>query len=131
MKCVECGCEISTNAKFCPECKCNTKPAKLADPPKINKKPNIIKRFVEHPVYNVPLFLVGIWQALTRDIETETLWFFVGIFLMIITSHNIYKFYMNRLKRSQNQAIDILKERYAKGEITKEEFDKMKKEFRI
>ncbi len=128
MKCVECGCEISTNAKFCPECKCNTKPAKLAEPPKINKKPNIIKRFVEHPVYNVPLFLVGIWQALTRDIETETLWFFVGIFLMIITSHNIYKFYMNRLKRSQNQAIDILKERYAKGEITKEEFNDMKKD---
>jgi len=125
MKCDECGCEISTNAKFCPECKCNTKPA---EPPKINKKPNIIKRFVEHPVYNVPLFLVGIWQALTRDIETETLWFFVGIFLMIITSHNIYKFYMNRLKRSQNQAIDILKERYAKGEITKEVFDKMKED---
>ncbi len=128
MKCDECGCEISTNDKFCPECKCNTKPAKLAEPPKINKKPNIIKRFVEHPVYNVPLFLVGIWQALTRDIETETLWFFVGIFLMIITSHNIYKFYMNRLKRSQNQAIDILKERYAKGEITKEVFDKMKED---
>ena len=128
MKCDECGCEISTNAKFCPECKCNTKPAKLAEPPKINKKPNIIKRFVELPVYNVPLFLVGIWQALTRDIETETLWFFVGIFLMIITSHNIYKFYMNRLKRSQNQAIDILKERYAKGEITKEEFNDMKKD---
>ena len=128
MKCVECGCEISTNAKFCPECKCNTKPAKLAEPPKINKKPNIIKRFVEHPVYNVPLFLVGIWQALTRDIETETLWFFIGIFLMIMTSHNIYKFYMNRLKRSQNQAIDILKERYAKGEISKEEFDNMKKD---
>jgi uncharacterized membrane protein len=126
MKCVECGCEISTNDKFCPECKCNTKPAKLAEPPKINKKPNIIKRFVDHPVYNVPLFLVGIWQVLTRDIETDTLWFFVGIILMIITSHNIYKYYMNRLKRSQNQAIDILKERYAKGEITKEEFDKMK-----
>jgi len=76
----------------------------------------------------MPMFLIGIWQVLTRDIETETLYFFLSVFIVIFTSRNLYKYYKNKSKRSQNQSIDILKERYAKGEITKDEFDKIKED---
>ncbi len=127
LTCIECGHEINPNDKFCPNCKCNTKPAKPVEPPKIVKKLNPVSGFLEHPVWNMPMFLIGIWQVLTRDIETETLYFFLSVFIVIFTSRNLYKYYKNKSKRSQNQPIDILKARYAKGEITKEEFDEMKK----
>ena len=128
LTCIECGHEINPNDRFCPNCKCNTKPAKPVEPPKIVKKLNPVSRFLEHPVWNMPMFLIGIWQVLTRDIETETLYFFLSVFIVIFTSRNLYKYYKNKSKRSQNQSIDILKERYAKGEITKEEFDKIKED---
>jgi len=128
LTCIECGHEISPNDRFCPNCKCNTKPAKPVEPPKIVKKLNPVSRFLEHPVWNMPMFLIGIWQVLTRDIETDTLYFFLSVFIVIFTSRNLYKFYKNKSKRSQSQSIDILKERYAKGEITKEEFDKIKED---
>jgi len=128
LTCIECGHEINTKDRFCPNCKCNTKPAKPVEPPKIVKKLNPVSRFFEHPVWNMPMFLIGIWQVLTRDIETDTLYFFLSVFIVIFTSRNLYKYYKNRAKRSQNQSIDILKERYAKGEISKEEFDKIKED---
>ncbi len=128
LTCIECGHEIYPKDRFCPNCKCNTKPAKPVEPPKIVKKLNPVSRFLEHPVWNMPMFLIGIWQVLTRDIETETLYFFLSVFIVIFTSRNLYKYYKNKSKRSQNQSIDILKERYAKGEISKEEFDKIKED---
>jgi len=128
LTCIECGSEISPIDKFCTKCKPNTRPSKPIEPPKINKKPNILSRFYAHPVTNVVLLLVGIWNVLTRDIETETLWFIVGVVIMITSSNRLYRYYKDRSNKTQNQATDILKERYAKGEISKDEFDKMKKD---
>jgi len=128
LTCIECGHEINPKDRFCPNCKCNTKPVKPVEPPKIIKKLNPVSRFLEHPVWNMPMFLIGIWQVLTRDIEADTLYFFLSVFIVIFTSRNLYKYYKNKSKRSQSQSIDILKERYAKGEITKEEFDKIKED---
>ena len=51
-------------------------------------------------------------------------------YLLAIASFvlGIHTFYKNSKKKNQGSTIAILKERYAKGEITKEEFDKMKGE---
>ncbi|OHD69649.1 MAG: hypothetical protein A2W19_01055 [Spirochaetes bacterium RBG_16_49_21] len=55
---------------------------------------------------------------------------FMGILFLIIIGVAIYFVFQNIKSRSGGfggeSALDILKKRYAKGEITKEEFDKMK-----
>ncbi len=101
LTCIECGSEISSTDRFCPNCKCNTKPAKSVEPPKIVKKLNPVSRFLEHPVWNMPMFLIGIWQVLTRDLETETLYFFLSVFIVIFTSRNLYKYYKNKSKEAK------------------------------
>jgi Predicted membrane protein len=57
---------------------------------------------------------------------------FMGILFLIALGVAIY-FIIQTSKKSatgqgQETPVDILKKRYAKGEITKEEFDRMKKE---
>ena len=104
LTCIECGHEINPKDRFCPNCKCNTEPAKPVEPPKIVKKLNPVSRFLEHPVWNMPMFLIGIWQVLTRDIETETLYFFLSVFIVIFTSRNLYKYYKNKSKGSPGRS---------------------------
>jgi putative membrane protein len=58
---------------------------------------------------------------------------FMGILFLIVLGVAIYFIVRNvKLKngtgQTQETPIDILKKRYAKGEITKEEFDRMKNE---
>lgn len=58
---------------------------------------------------------------------------FMGILFLIILGIAIYFIVQNvrsknEIGRTNESPIDILKKRYAKGEITKEDFDRMKNE---
>jgi putative membrane protein len=56
--------------------------------------------------------------------------FILLIFPIIVIAYLLYKYLINRNKASRDEgksALDFAKERYAKGEITKEEFEEIKK----
>lgn len=60
---------------------------------------------------------------------------FMGILFLILLSVMIYFIVQyvrskNEIGRTNETPIDILKKRYAKGEITKEDFDRMKNELK-
>jgi len=74
------------------------------------------------------LIIFGSWSIATSNPETEPIMFLFGLILLIMGIYRIYK----RIKLSESNKIspnDYLNERYAKGEITKEEYDKIKDDF--
>jgi len=80
-------------------------------------------------IYSKPwvalLIIVGVWNTALRNPETEPFWFLLGLLLLILGGYGIYK--QIKLSRSNKKSpIDYLNERYEKGEITKEEYDKIK-----
>lgn len=56
------------------------------------------------------------------------MWIFMVVIWILIISGAvaIFRWMMGAKTQSSESAIDILKKRYAKGEISKEEFDKIK-----
>ena len=73
------------------------------------------------------VIIAGIFAIATNDPQTEPLYFILGIGLLIWGFYKIYK-RTKMPKNNKKRAIDYLNERYAKGEITKEEFENMKKD---
>jgi len=84
-------------------------------------------RFFNHPIWNWFLIMVGLWN-LIKDPETETLWVLIGIGLLVVGGYGLIKYYKNKNKVNSRDPIDILNERYSKGEITKEEYYSQRKD---
>jgi putative membrane protein len=64
----------------------------------------------------------GIW---------DIIWFFFTVWLMVSLIRLIFghrHHHHNLSENSEDEALKILKSRYARGEITKKEFDSMKKD---
>jgi putative membrane protein len=62
--------------------------------------------------------------------EVVILWIISQILPIIVISYLVCKYLINRNKTSGYEgksSLDFAKERYAKGEITKEEFEEIKK----
>jgi uncharacterized membrane protein len=88
--------------------------------------------------YIIDLFIFGALAGIITLMMSGIIWFFLGeigkelspiIFFLslIVLMYWNYKFrYEERIKKTY--AIEILKTRYVKGEITKEQFEEMKKE---
>ena len=83
-------------------------------------------------IYSKPwvalLIIIGVWNtalSLTPIVETDPYWFLLGLFTLILGGYGLYK--QIKLSRSNKKSpIDYLNERYEKGKITKEEYDKIK-----
>ncbi len=83
-------------------------------------------------IYSKPwvalLIIIGVWNtalSFTPIVETDPYWFLLGLFTLILGGYGLYK--QIKLSRSNKKSpIDHLNERYAKEEITKEEYDKIK-----
>ena len=65
---------------------------------------------------NVSLVIFGIYASAILGI------------ILVIVGVVIPKSFKDKTSNENHNALDILEERYAKGEITKEEFDKMKED---
>jgi len=91
----------------------NTKPVKIQSSKKLGG-------FWNGPPFAIIQLILG-----TYLVVSGSEWYFqlIGLSVIVIGSHTLYKYSKTR---KQGDALTILKERYAKGEITKEEFDKIK-----
>lgn len=60
----------------------------------------------------------------------SSMMFFVGIFWLVLIGllvYGIMKWLTNRKQNTSGKALQILNERYARGEITQEEYETMKR----
>ena len=80
-------------------------------------------------IYSKPwvalLIIIGVWNIALRKPETDPHWFLLGLFTLILGGYGLYK-QIKLSKSNKKSPIDYLNERYAKEEITKEEYDKIK-----
>ncbi len=84
-----------------------------------------INKFIYSKPWVALLIIVGVWNIALRNPETEPFWFLLGLLLLIMGGYGIYK-QIKLSKSNKKSPIDYLNERYANGEITKEEYDKIK-----
>ncbi len=114
LTCTECGNKFSPNHSYCPNCKCNVESNKP-------RKSGGLRKITQSNAYGAFLIIIGIMILFGGQ------WYH---YLLAIASFvlGIHTFYKNSKKRNSGRAAKTLEERYAKGEISKEEFDKMKED---
>jgi putative membrane protein len=74
--------------------------------------------------------MMGTTELMLMFFSVIILWIIFQILPIIVVSYFVCKYIINRSKTSGYEgksSLDFAKERYAKGEITKEEFEEIKK----
>jgi len=93
--------------------------------------------FVVLLVFGLPSLIGGIYAvqrknwviALIGSIASFLTWAIIGLIPLILVILSKDEFGVGISETSQQIPLDIAKERYAKGEITQEQFEQIKKEF--
>jgi putative membrane protein len=75
-----------------------------------------------------PYQMHSYWGGGIMDFMFTILFWFAVIFIVVSLVKGLKHRNMWRDFEDQNSALNILKQRYAKGELTKKEFDQMKKD---
>jgi len=69
-------------------------------------------------------------EQITNLESVVWVWIFVIIGILVLVGIiALFTFVARRILNPKKKQLDILRERLAKGEVTKEEYDKLKKEF--
>ena len=97
--CRECGSELNSNLKYCPNCKCNVEMEKMDVTPQKMKTNNSFQKFTENMVCGIMMLIIGGYQLLT-GVE----WYFqvIGILVIGLGIRNLYK---NYKKKSQGNSL--------------------------
>jgi putative membrane protein len=87
-------------------------------------------------VFSLPSLIGGIYAvqrknwaiALLGSIASFLTWFVIGLIPLILVALSKDEFGAGTIGTSQHIPLEVAKERYAKGEISKEEFEQIKKD---
>ena len=91
---------------------------------------NVVSEITAYDVEGIPIseWLMGLNPSLRQQYETGQIYMQYGGILVIIGLISCILFIILSRKKPEEESMKILKSRYAKGEITKEEFERMKKD---
>ena len=90
---------------------------------------NIVSEITAYDVEGIPIseWLMGLNPSLRQQYETGQSYMQYGSISVILGLTSCIVFIILSRKKQEEDSMKILKSRYAKGEITKEEFEEMKK----
>lgn len=89
LTCVECGSEIDSNLRYCPNCKCNVD---TKEPKKLQKSGGKQKLF-NNPMWGIAHIIIGVWAIVTGG---EWYFYLLGLVLLGFGSHTLYKKYKEK-----------------------------------
>ncbi len=96
LTCTECGSKISSNLRYCPNCKCNVESKESKKPQKSSGSHKIIN----HPAWGILQIIVGSW-LLVMGSE----WYFqiMGLVFLGFGIHTLYKHHKKKNQENTNQ----------------------------
>ena len=90
---------------------------------------SMVSEITKYDVEGIPIseWVMGLSPSLRQQYETGQLYMQYGSISVILGLTSCIVFIILSRKKQEEDSMKILKSRYAKGEITKEEFEEMKK----
>ena len=91
---------------------------------------NMVSEITKYDVEGIPIseWIMALSSSLRQQYETGQSYMLYGSISVIIGLISCILFIVKSRKKPEEDLLKILKSRYAKGEITKEEFKQMKKD---